>query len=102
MFDYLEPIGFYCWIGSVFAGLVCIVVSRATDCSRLASRGIRFFTVALWTPLIYFGHPAIFAPLWIYLGGTTQGTIVIVCVWGAIFALVEVCVSMVERRLRER
>ena len=86
----LEPNGLAIWGLSLLLVFCIRFLLRGKSSSLPIQRFARVASTFLLTPLVYIGHPFVFAPLWIYLGNSWQGTLIILAVIATLSVLVEV------------
>ena len=85
MAAFLEPHGASIWLGCVvLCGVAVLALWRSGSLARFKFP-VLAAAVVLITPLVYVGHPFIFAPLWIYAFNGRAAILSLVLVWSLLF-----------------
>jgi hypothetical protein len=81
----LEPVGPVVWLGCLaFVFAARYVLNRVGYWPR-HRKLMHFGAVVLLTPLVYVGHPAIFAPLWIYAFSSVTAFLMALAAWSLVY-----------------
>lgn len=87
MSAYLEVHGMAAWLVGLFVDTLILCWAWTAKKSAISGMIATASTIILLTPVVYIGHPFIFAPLWVYAFNGLGATLMIVAIWTALFFL---------------
>lgn len=87
MSSYLEVHGMTAWLICLLIDLLILCWAWTARKSAMSGMIATASTIVLLTPMVYIGHPFIFAPLWVYMFEGLGATLVIIAIWTVLFFL---------------